>query len=151
MRPNEFRCLQLQDIQGDYLSVNKSMTSKLGADMITTTKNPNSVRKVLMPQNIIELLLEFTKGYDPTHFIFGKRKPYRETNLRRWLNIGTKRVGLNPITMYSFRHSHATHLIKSGISIKAVSKRLGHKNTSTTINVYWHLLDDEEKEILTKI
>jgi integrase len=60
-------------------------------------------------------------------------------------------VGLNPITMYSFRHSHATHLIKSGISIKAVSKRLGHKNTSTTINVYWHLLDDEEKEILTKI
>lgn len=151
MRPNEFRCLQVQDIQGDYLSVNKSMTSKLGSDMITTTKNPNSVRKVLMPHSIIELLLEFTKGYDPTHFIFGKRKTYRETNLRRWLNIGTKRVGLNPITMYSFRHSHATHLIKSGISIKAVSKRLGHKNTSTTINVYWHLLDDEEREILTKI
>ena len=50
--------------------------------------------------------------------------------------------------MYGFRHSHATNLIKSGVPIKVVSKRLGHSNASTTMNVYWHLFNDDENQVL---
>lgn len=149
MRPNEFRCLQKKDIQGDYLVVNKSITSKLkGGDVIQTPKNNNSVRKVLMPHEIIELLVEYTKEDQPDDFIFGKKKAFSETSLIRYLNVHAKVAGLEPIVLYGFRHSHATNLIKAGVPIKIVSKRLGHKNASTTMNVYWHLFQDDEQQVL---
>ena len=149
MRPNEFRCLQVKDIQGDYLIVNKSITSKLGKDdVIQTPKNINSNRRVLMPHDIIVLLLDHVKGYKPDDFIFGKNKAFRETNLNRKLNLHLKVAGLPKIVLYGFRHSHATNLIKAGVPIKVVSKRLGHKNASTTMNVYWHLFQDDESQVL---
>ena len=101
-----------------------------------------------MPHNIIELLKDYTKDYAPDDFIFGKDKAFRETNLKRMLIKHYKAAGLNPIVMYGFRHSHATNLIKSGVPIKVVSKRLGHSNASTTMNVYWHLFNEDEKQVL---
>lgn len=149
MRPNEFRCLQVKDIQGDYLVVNKTINSKDGnKDIILPPKNPNSNRKVLMPHDIIVLLQEYVKGYDPNDFIFGKEKAFRETTLDRYLKSHAKAAGLDPIVLYGFRHSHATNLIKSGVPIKVVSKRLGHANASTTMNVYWHLFSDDENQVL---
>lgn len=150
MRPNEFRCLQVKDIQGDYLKVNKTVTSKLGKgeDFLQPPKSVCSIRRVLMPHEIIELLLEYTSGYNEDDFIFGKDKIYRETNLNRVLKAHLEACNLQPIVLYGFRHSHATHLINSGIPIKIVSKRLGHKNTSTTMDTYWHLMSDDEDRIL---
>lgn len=150
MRPNEFRCLQVKDISGDYLKVNKTVTSKLGKgeDFFQPPKSICSVRRVLMPHEIIELLLAYTKGYAEDDFIFGKDKIYRETNLNRVLKAHLEACNLPNIVLYGFRHSHATHLINSGISIKIVSKRLGHKNTSTTMDTYWHLIRDDEDKIL---
>ncbi len=150
MRPNEFRCLQVKDISGDYLKVNKTVTSKLGKgeDFFQPPKSICSVRRVLMPHKIIELLLAYTKGYAEDDFIFGKDKIYRETNLNRVLKAHLEMCNLPNIVLYGFRHSHATHLINSGISIKIVSKRLGHKNTSTTMDTYWHLIRDDEDKIL---
>lgn len=150
MRPNEFRCLTKADIQGNYLSVTKNITSKLAGkgDIIMSPKNKNSVRKVLMPDDIISLLTERTKDYSSNDYIFGKEAPYRETNLSRSLNKHAKAAGLEPITLYGFRHSHATHLIRSGVPIKVVSTRLGHKNSSTTMNTYWHLFKEDEEQAL---
>ena len=149
MRPNEFRALQVKDIQGDYLVVNKSITSKLkGGDVLQTPKTKTSVRKVLMPHEIIVLLKEHTKNYKPNDFIFGKDKAFRETNLNRSLKMHLKAAGVPEIVLYGFRHSHATNLIKAGVPIKVVAQRLGHKNASTTMNVYWHLFQDDEQQVL---
>lgn len=146
MRPNEFRALQVKDIQGNYLNVNKDITSKItgAGDIIQPVKNDYSIRKVIMPEEIIKMLLKRTEGYKPTDFIFGKDKAFRESNLRRQLNKHIKLANIKPIVIYGFRHSHATHLIRSGVPIKVVSQRLGHKDVSTTMNVYWHLLKDDE-------
>ena len=150
MRPNEFRALQVKDIQGDSLVVNKTINSKDDYhDILLPPKNPNSNRKVLMPHEIIELLKEYTKDYSPNDFIFGKDRALRETTIKRYMNKHIKITGLPPIVLYGFRHSHATNLIKAGVSIKVVSKRLGHATTSTTMNVYWHLFKDDEKAVLS--
>ena len=37
---------------------------------------------------------------------------------------------------HDFRDTHATRLIESGADIKAVSKRLGHRNIDITYNIY---------------
>ena len=151
MRPNEFRALQVKDIKGDYLVVNKSLTNKIGkGNTIQPPKTKTSNRKVLMPHYIIELLNDYIKDYkhEPESFIFGREKPFSETNIKRQLDKHLKKANLPHIVVYGFRHSHATNLIKSGVPIKVVSKRLGHANASTTMNVYWHLFNDDEQQVL---
>lgn len=39
---------------------------------------------------------------------------------------------------HSLRHTHATMLIESGVSPKAVQERLGHENIETTLQTYVH-------------
>lgn len=45
------------------------------------------------------------------------------------------------IHAHMFRHFQASVLIDSGVSILTVSKRLGHKDVSTTTDIYAHLLN----------
>lgn len=42
---------------------------------------------------------------------------------------------------HSLRHTHATRLIEAGANVKAVQERLGHKNITTTMNIYVHNTD----------
>lgn len=42
------------------------------------------------------------------------------------------------VTVHTLRHSYATHLLESGVSIKAVSSYLGHESLETTA-IYLHL------------
>lgn len=44
------------------------------------------------------------------------------------------------------RHTHASVLLYSGVSIQYISERLGHTDIDTTIRVYAHMIK-ELKEI----
>ena len=57
-----------------------------------------------------------------------------------------KKAGCQKITFRSLRHSHATVALQTGQNIVAVSKRLGHKNVSTTLNIYVHALPGWQRE-----
>lgn len=46
---------------------------------------------------------------------------------------------------HSLRHTHATKLIESGVSVKAVQKRLGHNKIETTLQTYVHNTEDMEQ------
>lgn len=47
---------------------------------------------------------------------------------------------------HSLRHTHATKLIESGISPKAVQARLGHERIETTLQTYAHNTDAMEQD-----
>jgi integrase len=49
---------------------------------------------------------------------------------------------LKQITFHGLRHTHTTLLIFNGENIKVISERLGHKDISTTLNTYTHVMDD---------
>lgn len=49
---------------------------------------------------------------------------------------------LQQITFHGLRHTHATLLILNGENVKVVSERLGHKDISTTLNTYTHVMED---------
>lgn len=59
--------------------------------------------------------------------------------------------GVKKIRLHDLRHSHATWLINNGVNIVAVSKRLGHKDISTTLNTYTHLLQATDNGMMDKI
>ena len=48
------------------------------------------------------------------------------------------------VTFHALRHTHASMLIDAGIDIVKISKRLGHANVSTTLDVYSHLFAARE-------
>lgn len=47
---------------------------------------------------------------------------------------------------HSLRHTHATRLIEGGANLKAVQTRLGHKDVSTTLQIYSHTTKGMEQE-----
>ena len=44
-------------------------------------------------------------------------------------------------SFHSLRHAHASMLIRAGVDILTVSRRLGHANASITLNCYSHLIE----------
>lgn len=49
---------------------------------------------------------------------------------------------LKRISFHGLRHTHSTLLILNGENIKVVSDRLGHKDITTTLNNYTHVMDE---------
>ncbi len=45
---------------------------------------------------------------------------------------------------HDLRHAHATQLLARGVDVTTVSGRLGHANSSTTLNIYAHVLDEKD-------
>lgn len=56
------------------------------------------------------------------------------------------KAGLPEVTYHGLRHSSTSVLIKAGVPIRVVSARLGHANTSTTMNIYSHMLKGQDEQ-----
>jgi len=54
-----------------------------------------------------------------------------------WIKLRS-RCQLEGVRLHDARHTHATLLLKSGISPKVIQERLGHASFSTTMNLYAH-------------
>jgi integrase len=50
--------------------------------------------------------------------------------------------GLDGVRLNDLRHMVATSLLRAGVPIEVVSKRLGHAHTSITQDIYSHVLDE---------
>jgi integrase len=48
------------------------------------------------------------------------------------------------LKLHELRHSHATVLLRDGVPVHVVAKRLGHKDPSVTLNVYADAVPDDD-------
>jgi integrase len=63
----------------------------------------------------------------------------------------TTAAGVPRHTLYALRHTSASLLLAGGVSIRTVSRRLGHETVEMTLRVYAHLMpdaDDRAAEVL---
>ena len=49
------------------------------------------------------------------------------------------------VTFHGLRHTHITHLLRSGVPVHVVSERAGHANPTVTLNIYAHLLPGQQE------
>ena len=53
--------------------------------------------------------------------------------------------------MYQLRHHYATVLLRGGVDIKRVQSYLGHHSAAFTLDVYGHLMPDDEDASLRQV
>jgi len=78
-----------------------------------------------------------------TERVFGSVEYY---DVWRLLRVIGKRAGLKNVRPHIFRHSRAIQMLSNGATIYAVQQHLGHKNISTTMNVYGRFKAADLKE-----
>lgn len=152
-RPSEAMALKFSDLQGDYISITKSIQRK-GKRELDTPKNESSIRKIKIDKRLKCDLLELKKYYGQKYnlerydyFIFGGIKPLSPTSIDRYKLKACQKANIRPITQHQFRHSHATLLLHNNILINEVSRRLGHSEVSTTLHIYAHTNLTQEKRV----
>lgn len=56
----------------------------------------------------------------------------------------TKKYGLEHIRFHDIRHTSASLMISQGVSLKAVSERLGHASINITSDIYTHTFENDK-------
>ena len=63
---------------------------------------------------------------------------------KHWIKV-QEASGLPRLTLHELRHTHATILLRAGTPVHIVSKRLGHKDPSVTLNVYADVIPEDDQ------
>jgi integrase/recombinase XerD len=102
-------------------------------------------RAVPLPQPLLHRLREYWKLLRPksqTRFFFiagHGTAPMHETTLQRTFTTALRETRIEKhASIHTLRHSYATHLLESGISVRTIQKILGHKSLRTT-EIYLHV------------
>lgn len=105
-------------------------------------KTPESRRTVSLPASIVAELRSIEGA--PCDRVFGEVSLHGMSAMAKRLG---KNIGVDGLTFHSFRHTHATHLLRAKAPTKAVSRRLGHADVKITLAIYQHCLDDDDHNL----
>ena len=165
MRRGELNGLEWKDIDFEKQTIRISRTSQYVGELITKEpKTRSGLRTITASNTTCRLLKEYKAwqkeqklklgdGWIETDRLFTKwnGEPIYPETISQWFREFMKRSGLPYVTLHSLRHTNATLMIAENVDIPTVSKRLGHANTSTTLNVYSHALAVRDKVAAEKL
>jgi len=168
-RRGELIALKWSDI--DFLkcsvSVTKSTARVKGSQITKQPKTKSSCRVVSLPPSVMALLkrhkteqqelrLMMGSAWQGEDWLFiqadGKQMDISTPNhafkkiINRY-NATTDGELLPVISIHGLRHTSATLAIASNMDVKSVSARLGHSETSTTLDIYAHALKEMDVKI----
>ena len=137
------------DFYNQTISVNKTWDYKENGGF-QQTKNKSSNRKIQIDWKTVTQFsgLLRDKDYNNPIFVFGKT--YNST-LNDVLSRHCKKLGLPQISVHGLRHTHASLLLFSGVSIASVARRLGHASITTTQKTYLHIIHELENKDIDQI
>lgn len=147
-RVGEASALTWDDIYDGYIHITKT-DSKYG---VTTPKTRSSVRDIFIQEELQELLNDFRQWRNLYMMSLGVRSD-RLFFTRTGSHVLSKELGwyLNQIDFHKhlhphiFRHTHTALLAEQGMSLEAISRRLGHHSSHITKEVYFHVTSKLKK------
>lgn len=153
MRPGEIIALTWDDINFESKTININKTTVNGCDNLP--KTISSVRCIDMIDAASEALqaqYELTGTYDKHVFLNSSNERfYSHDIINLLMQKRLKKHNIEIRSLYQFRHSFASRMIKNGIDITWVSKTLGHKDSSITLQVYTKYLKEDEQTRMSNI
>ena len=168
LRKGELLALEWSDIDftNNTISITKSTGVVNGKQVIKDPKTKNSKRVVAIPKFLTDRIrrmkrdrlayrLKLGDRWEGEDWLFiqddGKQMSYStpysafHDTLVRYNADQSKANQLPLIPFHGLRHTSATLLIAGKQDVKTVSARLGHAETSTTMNIYVHALKESDK------
>lgn len=174
LRRGELVALEWSDLDftDNSVSITKSTACVNGKPVTKGTKTNSSIRKISVPASVMYLAKKYKteqmqyrlaigSQWEGNNFIFiqwnGKQmhpdtpyKTFKKIIKRHNASVTDDSQKLPDIPLHGLRHTSATLLISQNVDVKTVSNRLGHAQTSTTMDIYSHALKkmDEQAAIV---
>lgn len=132
------------DFRRQCLSINKTWDYK-GEGGFLPTKNRSSNRKIHIDWQIVIQFSELIRDLPKDKPIFVQGKVYNST-INQKLSRLCKQCEIPEISIHGLRHTHASLLLFTGVSIASVAMRLGHSSINTTQKTYLHIIQELENK-----
>jgi len=152
LRPGETVALSRKDIDlvNNTVRVSKTFVKALNA-VQNSTKTTSSNRTVPVPEDTMRLLREYMfkqKNQAPDAPLFQSMTGgyMSSRNTLRQFKIAGAAIGCPWMTIHTLRHTYASRLFKEKVDVKVISRLLGHKDVSTTYDIYIHFIDNIVEE-----
>ncbi|QCX33507.1 site-specific integrase [Caloramator sp. E03] len=126
-------------------------------------KTSSGIRIVPIPPSVIEELKEHRKAqlqeklkagevYEDNNLVFASElgRPIEHSHLLRVFYRITEKANID-INFHALRHTYATRLLETNEHPKVVQEILGHKDITTTLNIYSHVMPEVKKAAAMKI
>lgn len=143
------------DFQNQTVTIVQTSSYVSGKGVYTDTpKNKTSIRHLKLSRSVFLMLQEYKEWQDMQRAACGDSwrdkdgrvftgddgAPVHPDALTKWFSGFVKRAGLPKVSIHSLRHTYASLMIADGTPLIVVSRRLGHAQTSTTANIYAHVI-----------
>ena len=154
LRIGELTALEVDDIKDNSFYITKDYVRVEGKDIIQAPKNQNSIRKVQLDAESLELLDNYIDVYQPKKLLFGLNGKYlTQQRIREVITRLGKETGLDAkyeLMPHNLRHSHASNLRALGFDEIIISKRLGN-TPKVSATIYIHTDENEQLKIVEKM
>jgi integrase len=170
MRPQEYLAISHSALRDKGVYVGRAIEG--GGTEITVTKTPAGRRFIELSPETLAMVRHYAENYavkNSYDLVFptdnGQWQSRRNWQ-RRGFNVACEAAGLTqpivedgkPVVVdgkvvqevkyrpYDLRHFFASMLIEKKTNLKKIQTLMGHTNIETTLNVYGHLLEEQERK-----
>lgn len=104
-------------------------------------------RNVPLPARLLSRLREYWLGEKPVDYLFPSHahwrsgQPIHPNSLQKAVKAAVLEAEVGKrVTIHTFRHCYATHLLECGVDLRLIQQLLGHSSAQTTA-IYAHLTE----------
>jgi integrase len=142
------------DLNKRRVKVSKGITRVRGQGRIEGDTKTHQRRAVpILVAACVEELRQAVEGRDPDEFLFPGPDggPMSEGWFRVRFDKAVAKLGYGDVTPHTLRHTAGSLALSEGVSVVTVQRLLGHRNPTTTMNVYAHMLPDDFDNLAAKM
>lgn len=121
-------------------------TTQIITDYLSESIKQANVLSTCLVMLLDDGISDIAKNIPDKLFTKWNGEPIHPDTLTAWFSKFLKKNNLRHVTLNSLRHTNASLLIAAGTDVRTVSNRLGHAQTSTTLNLYTHALKSKDIE-----
>jgi integrase len=158
MRRNEMLALRWRDLDLDHarLTVAQALEqTKTHGIRVKGPKSKHGKRVVSLPAHVVTELRQHWREQQEQRLALGLGRAADDAPVfatydgkfmspdalsHAWMRQ-MESLGMSDVTLHSLRHTHASVLLRGGVDVVTVSRRLGHGSPRVTLEVYGHLID----------